>query len=411
MPAAPDEPLASPQRAKRRRGRGALPVATAFFPRAPDVAVEDVATDAQRNVFARLPELIYKGDPNFVPPVYAERRDFIDPLKNPFFRHARGAFFIARRNGQPVGRVAAVNDARYNQFHHTDVAFFGLFECVNDPAVASALFEEAARWARATGPRVMIGPVNLAFHHDGGMLVEGFDRTPSMFMPYNPRYYPRLLEANGFTKLHDLWAYEMLGTQRLPDKFLRTAERLRDEGQVRIRRIDLRDPEGEGKRIKAIYEEMLQPGWGTYPFSDSEFSEAVTRLRPILTLRPELCLVAESDGEAVAFSITIPDTNVAQKAAGGYLSRFGLPIGLAKMMWAARKIDRLRVLLFGIRAGWRRRGLEALLIDETMREAIRLGYRSGEVGWVAEDDRLINRTILSTGAKRVKVFRLYERAI
>jgi len=406
-----EETPAAPPKPKRRRGRGALPVAAPFFTRASDVAIEDVATGAQRDVFARLPEEIYRGDPNFVPPVYAERKDFIDPAKNPFFRHARGAFFIARRNGRAIGRVAAVNDARYNQFHQTDVAFFGLFDCINDPAVASALLEEASRWARATGPRIMMGPVNLAFHHDCGMLVEGFDAPPSMFMPYNPRYYPRLLEANGFTKLHDLWSYELHASQKLPDKFVRTAERLRAQNQVKVRRIDLRDPEGEGKRIKAIYEEMLTPGWGSYPFSDAEFSEAVTRLRPILTLRPELCLMAEAGGEAVAFSITIPDTNIAQKAAGGYLSKFGLPIGLAKMMWAARKIDRLRVLLFGIKAGWRRRGLEALLVDETMREAIRLGYRSGEVGWVAEDDRMVNRTILSTGAKRVKVYRLYQKAI
>ena len=112
-----------------------------------------------------------------------------------------------------------------------------------------------------------------------------------------------------------------------------------------------------------------------------------------------------------AFCITLPDTNQALKKAQGHLSTFGLPIGLMRMLWAARRIDRVRVLMFGVSPGYRRRGIDALMVDETYRAAQKLGYVSGELSWVREDDRLINRTIQATGARRIKVYRLYERPL
>jgi hypothetical protein len=187
----------------------------------------------------------------------------------------------------------------------------------------------------------------------------------------------------------------------------RLAERVRARGDVRVRRLDTSNPEADIRRIKAIYESMLKPGFGFAPMSDAEFDHLVHRVRPVILLRPELSFIAEVQGEAVAFGITLPDTNSAVKEAGGYL----FPFGLAKLLWAARKIDRLRVLLFGIKDGFRRRGIDALLALETFQAAQKLGYASGEMGWVLEDDTLINRTIQATGARKIKTFRIYERSV
>jgi hypothetical protein len=226
-----------------------------------------------------------------------------------------------------------------------------------------------------------------------------------MMTAYNHRYYAWLFEANGFTPLKDLSTYELLTSQELPEKVVRLAERVKAQGRVRVRRLDTAHPEADLRRIKAIYETMLKPGFGFAPLTDAEFSSVVQRLRPVILLRPELSLIAEVDGEAVAFGITLPDTSVAQAAAQGYL----FPFGLARMIWAARSIDRLRALLFGIKAGWRRRGIDALLALETFRQAQALGYVGGELGWVVEDDQLMNRTIEATGARRVKRYRVYQR--
>lgn len=378
-----------------------------FAARAPDVSVESVTTAAGRDEFVRFQLEHYAGDRNFVPPIVAERRDFLDPQVNPFFQEARAAYFLARRHGKVVGRIAACVDGRYNRFHDALDGFVGLFESQNDPGLAAALFEAAAQWLRQQGLQRMVGPANLAFHHDCGVLIDGFERPPSMMMPYNPRFYGRLFEVNGFSKMKDLVSYELLASQGLPEKVLRLAERCRQSGVVRVRRLDTAHPEDDVRRIKAIYETMLKPGFGFAPLTDAEFDQLVHRLRPIVLLRPELSLIAEAGGEAVAFSITLPDTNIAQKAAGGYL----FPFGLAKMLWAARGIDRLRGLLFGIKDGWRRRGIDALLVAETYERAVKLGYASAEVGWVVEDDRLMNRAIQATGAQRIKTYRIYERPL
>jgi GNAT superfamily N-acetyltransferase len=152
---------------------------------------------------------------------------------------------------------------------------------------------------------------------------------------------------------------------------------------------------------------MLKPGFGFAPMSQEEFMSIVNRLRPLVVLRPELSLIAEVDGEAVGFAITVPDMHLAQKEAGGYL----FPFGLAKMLWKARSIVRLRGLLFGIKDGWRRRGIDALLAAESFTQALALGYQAGELGWAMEDDTLVNRMLQATGAKHVKTFRVYERPL
>jgi GNAT superfamily N-acetyltransferase len=378
-----------------------------FAARATDVVVEEVTTSRGRDEFIRFQLEHYARDPMFVPPIVAERREFIDPSKNPFFEQAKGAFFVARRGGRVVGRIAAVVDERYNRFHGTSDGMVGLFESQNDPGLAAALFERALDWMRACGMQRVIGPVNLAFHHDCGILVDGFDLAPCMMMTWNPRYYGRLFEANGFVKSRDLFSYELLASQGLPAKVVRLAERVKQAGRVRVRRLNTANPDHDIRRIKTIYEGMLKPGFGFAPMSDAEFTALVHRLRPVILMRPEMSLLAEVDGEAVAFSITLPDTNPAQKAAEGYL----FPFGLAKMLWAARDIDRLRGLLFGIKDGYRRRGIDALLVQETFVQATRLGYQGGELGWVLEDDKLINRAIQATGAQRTKTFRIYERPV
>jgi hypothetical protein len=393
-----------PRRVRRSPPRPPTPH---FAARAPDVLVEEVTTAQGRDEFVRFQLEHYAEDPNFIAPLVAERRDFIDVRVNPFFAQAEGAFFVARRRGRVVGRIAVVLDARYNRFHGTSDGMVGLFESQNDPGLAAALFENAVAWLKVRGMSRVIGPVNFGFHHDVGVLVEGFERAPSMMMPYNPRHYAWLFEANGFERLKDLYSYELLTSQGLPEKVLRLAERVQRQGRVRVRRLDTAHPEADIQRIKSIYETMLKPGFGFAPLSDAEFDSLVHRLRPIILFRPELSLIAECDGEPVAFGITLPDANLAQKEAHGFL----FPFGLARMLWAARNIDRLRALLFGIKDGWRRRGIDALLALETFRQAEALGYVAGELGWVVEDDQLMNRTIQATGARRVKTYRVFQRAI
>jgi GNAT superfamily N-acetyltransferase len=373
--------------------------------------VSPVRTYAERDQFIRFQLDHYRGDPNFVPPIVAERRDFLDGKTNPFLKHARLELFLARREGRLVGRIAAIDDPNYNQFHNTETGFFGMFESIDDRQVAGGLLDAAASWVRARGMKEMLGPVNLSTNHDCGLLVQGFDRPPAMMMPYNPRYYPALLESNGLRKAKDLWTWEMSASVAPPEKALRVAERLGAEAGVVVRPIDLKDLPSDIRRIKRIYNAMLERNWGFVPMSDEEFDFIAQRLRPLVLLRPELCFIVEVRDEPVAFSITLPDSNVGLKAAKGYLTAFGLPIGLARLAWATRANDRLRVLMLGTKPGYRRRGIDALLYTATLHAARELGYSSGELGWTLEDNDLINRALESMGARRFKTYRIYERAL
>lgn len=374
-----------------------------------DVTVTPVQSAEDKDAFILFPYSLYKSDPNWVPPLIMERKDFLNPKKNPWFEFGTVELFLARRNGQVVGRIAAVNDPRYNEFHGTRHGFFGMFEAENDPGVARALFDAATTWLKAQGFATMLGPVNFSTNYECSVLVDGFDAPPVVMMSYNPRYYPDLYEACGFAKAKDLWAWELSSSVPPPEKVARIAEKIRTKEGVVVRPVKLNDFTNEVRRIKDIYNAAWEKNWGFVPMTEREFDHMAKDMKQLVV--PELLLMAEVKGEPVAFSMTLPDANVAFKAAGGRLTNFGLPIGLAKLILASRKIKRLRLITLGIKEGFRKRGIDAILYLDTLKAARTLGYTGGEISWTLEDNHLVNRAIESMGGRKYKTYRMYERAI
>ncbi len=370
------------------------------------VEVTRVLDGRDKDRFVRFPWGIYRDDLHWVPPLLMERHDFLDPSKNPFYQHADVELFLARRGAEVVGRIAAVEDRNFNRFHGSKTAYFGLFECVNDGDVAAELVGAARDWARWRGLDSILGPMNLSTNYEVGLLVEGFDSDPYIQMPYNPRYYGELLESCGLRKAKDLFAWERSSATPPPERFGRIADKIRKHEGITIRSVNLRDFDAEVGRIKEIYNAAWEQNWGFVPMTDAEFDKLAKDLKHLV--EPELALVAESQGEPIAFSLTVPDYNQATKKLNGRLTRFGLPIGLLQMLWDARKIDRVRLMALGVKAGWRRRGLDAVLIVETVRRTRELGYAGGEVSWTLEDNELINKAIESCGCTRTKLYRMYE---
>ncbi|RKH51658.1 N-acetyltransferase [Corallococcus aberystwythensis] len=374
-----------------------------------DVQVTPVRGAADRTAFIRLPYSLYRDDPNWVPPLEMERRDFLDPKKNPFFDYAEVELFLARRGQDVVGRVAAIKNPRHMEFHGTKEGFFGLFECVNDAGVARGLLDAASAWLKARGVDTVLGPANFSSNQDWGLLVEGYEVPPALMMPYNPAYYAGLLETCGFTKAKDLFAFELSASTPPPEKVARIAEKIRQREGVTVRAVNLKDFPAEVARIKEIYNAAWEKNWGFIPFTDREFAHMAKEMKAIV--RPELVLIAEVKGEPVAFSMTLPDANEAFKAANGRLTTFGLPIGLVKLVLASRRLKRLRLLTLGIKEGYRRRGLDAILYLDTLRTAKELGYSGGEISWTLEDNHLVNRAIESMGGRRSKTYRVFQRPV
>ncbi|MBE4752477.1 N-acetyltransferase [Corallococcus sp. ZKHCc1 1396] len=385
-------------------------VASPTLPPMPsDVQVTPVRGASDRTAFIRLPYALYRDDPNWVPPLEMERKDFLDPKKNPFFDYAEVELFLARRGSDVVGRVAAIKNPRHMEVHGTKEGFFGLFECVNDAGVARGLLDAASAWLKARGIDRLLGPANFSSNQDWGLLVEGFDTPPALMMPYNPTYYLGLLETCGFTKAKDLWAYELSSSAEPPEKVARIAEKIRQREGVTVRPVNLKDFPAEVARIKEVYNSAWEKNWGFIPFTEREFDHMAKEMKTIV--RPELVLIAEVKGEPVAFSMTLPDANPAFKAANGRLTTFGLPIGLMKLVLASRSLKRLRLLTLGIKEGYRRRGLDAILYLDTLRTAKALGYTGGEISWTLEDNHLVNRAIESMGGQRSKTYRVFQRPV
>ncbi len=374
-----------------------------------DVVVTRVETAAQKKEFILFQYEIYKTDPHFVPPLQMDRDMFFNEKKNPWFEFGKTDLFIARRNGKIVGRVAAIEDPRYNEFHAAKIGWFGMFECIDDVKVARALLDTCETWVKARGLTEMLGPANFSSNAEWGTLIDGFDSDAVLMTTYNPKYYPALIEACGYTKAKDLWAYWLDMAAEPPERVARIAEKVRAREGIVVRKANLKDWDNEVRKIKDIYNAAWEKNWGFVPMTDREFDHLAKDLKMILI--PELTLIAEVKGEAVAFAITLPDANQAIKLANGKLTTFGLPIGLAKMLLKLKKIKTGRLAILGIKAGFRKRGLDSVLFLDTWLNARKLKWTGGEISWTLEDNTLVNRAIEIFGARKYKTYRVYGKPL
>lgn len=371
-----------------------------------------VRTSQDWDAFISLPWKIYSGDLNWVPPLRLAVRDLLDVRKNPFFRHAFMNAWLAVRSGEVVGRIVGVIDENHNGFHSEKTAFFGFFEAVNDSNISKLLFDAVSKWAQERGMVNLRGPVNLSTNHECGLLIEGYDDPPSVMMTYNPRYYESLVNGAGFGKAKDLFAYNVRSDSRFSERLLAQSERLKENGQVTFRTVNLRRFTQEIDIILDIYNDAWESNWGFVPMEREEFLHTAKDLKKIID--PELLLIAEVRGEPAGFGLTLPDVNqVFKKVKDGKL----LPTGLAKILWHLKgpgrssTINRCRILTLGIKKAFRNFSLGPLFYTEYLKRAPVAGYPMGEASWILEDNRPMNRALEMMCGERTKVYRLYDRAI
>ena len=366
--------------------------------------VEVVAIDNKRALqnFIELPYSLYRDDPYWVPPLRMAVRELLDRKKHPYYANAEAEFFLARQNGNVVGRVAAIWDRAHNRFHDEKTGFFGFYESVNDPEVARALLSRAREWVHGRGAEVLRGPVNPSTNYECGMLVEGFDSSPMIMMTYNPRHYPALMDAVGMRKAKDLLAYASNTQVIHTDRIEKVARKALKTNQVTVRPINMRDFAGEVERIWEVYRKAWSRNWGFIPMSRDEFLAMGKEMKMIL--KPELVLLGEVAGELVGFALALPDVNQALKPAKGSL----FPTGLLKILYHQRSIKNVRVLALGVVEKYRSAGVAAAFYATLVRNAKVLGYADCEMSWILEDNVLMNRSLEIMGARRYKTYRIYD---
>ncbi len=338
------------------------------------------------------------------------RRDVATLLsreKNPFFEHAEAEYLLAERDGEVVGRIAAIHNRLHNETHGDRVGFFGFFECVDDQAVADALFGAAADWIRPRGLDTLRGPASFSVNDECGLLVEGFETPPTLMMPHNPRYYPTLHERAGFAKAKDLWCFE--GTDPSGDfgaRLVRATDLVRRRFGVTVRPLRMADFDAEVARIKELYNAGWEKNWGFVPMTEREIDHLAEQFKPVVV--PELVLFAEKDGKFIGFAICMPDLNAAFQ---GNRSGAFLP-GLVRVLWMLKthRIGRLRVLLLGILPEYRGKGVDAVLYANIWRNGNANRIHWGEAGWILEDNAAMIAGMVKIGWKHYKTYRLYDRA-
>jgi len=377
------------------------------------VQVSPVRGGSDRAAFVNLPWTIYCQDPLWVPPLKSAVRTLLDVTKHPFYGGGAGAeieLFLARDGAAVVGRIAAILNHAHNRFHDEQVAFFGFFECVDRPAVAAELLAAVERWAADRRATAVLGPMNPSTNYECGLLVEGFDGSPVLMMTYNPDYYPRLVEAAGYAKTKDLYAYLSQVHGSNLDRLQRVAERTRSRTPgLSTRNVDLKDFDAEVRRIQHIYNSAWEDNWGFVPMSDDEIEWMARDLKPLV--QPELLRFAFVYGEPVGFLLALPDWNPVLKDFDGSLARHPLRALRHLVLTKAEDMEGLRLITLGIKRDYRKRGVEGVLFADSISAALRLGYKWAEYSWILEDNELTKRAVRLMEGSLYKVYRVYKKAL
>jgi len=364
--------------------------------------VEEVKSKQDLRTFIQFPWEVYRGDRYWIPPLLKDQLLKFSP-EHPFRSHAEMILFLARRDGWIVGRVAGIIDHHYCEFHKDKVGFFGFFESLPEPDVPEVLLSRVAAWLKGRGMDKMSGPMNPSTNDECGLLVEGFNSSPYLMMPYNPPYYSSLLEHYGMKKIRDLYAYMLEQSSFSGDRLARITERLGKRGpQFRVRPIELRHLDEELQIIKEIYNNAWSKNWGFVPLTDAEIEFFAKSMKPLVI--PDLVLFAYCGEEPIGFSISLPDYNEVLKRLNGRLG----PLGILKFLYFSRKIRAIRVMLLGVKRSFQKKGAEVLLYRETFGRGIRKGYQRAECSWILEENIPMRRGIEAMGGKRYKTYRIYE---
>ena len=371
-----------------------------------DVRVERVRTGKDLDRFIRLPWQIYAGDPAWVPPLVREQKRLLDRTRHPFHRHAEVEYFLAWKGSRLAGRIAAILNRRHIEFHHEKTGHFGFLETENDPLVATALLQAAEHWLGERGMESIVGPMNFTTNdesHSPGILLEGFETPPFILMAHGRPYYRELVEHAGYEKERDLLAYR-ISTNQPPERIIRAVARIEAgiEG-LTIRQVDLKRLPEEVAIVQEIYNNAWERNWGFVPLTEAEIAHLARELKPII--EPRYALIAAIHGNPVGFSLTLPDFNQALRHADGRL----LPLGIVKLLWHARHIDRARVFALGLRPEARDTGIDAVFYLKAFEAAQTLGHKGGECSWILEDNVKMRRALEKVGAQVHKTYRVYRK--
>jgi GNAT superfamily N-acetyltransferase len=370
--------------------------------------IRAVASHREIREFIELPFRLHSTSPQWIPPLRLDQRVLLSRKRNPFFSHGDARLFLAWRDGRVVGRITAhFNEAYDDQHPDESTGMFGFIEFEEDIAIVRALLDAAAGWLRARGRARMLGPMNFTMNDESGVVVEGFEREPMIRQPWQPPYYGRLLEEAGMAKAMDLlmWELQIADREKIRPILFRLAQEASTKHGVELRKMTRRTLRKDLDAFAEVYNSAWSENWDFVPFSKEDLDAQAAEYQ--LVFDGDWMMVAEKNGEAIAAALTFPDMNQVLKKMHGRL----LPFGWIHWLRRYQTIDRVRVGFLGVKPEYQHTGVAAQLYIEHFDVAERTHRKWGEMGWILETNRGMNRGMEAMGGRIVKRYRMYERAL
>ncbi len=349
--------------------------------------------------------------PAGLPRVHPLRRmtaEALHPGRDPFWRHAARELFVARRGGRPVGRIAAIHNARHNEDRGDRVGFFGFYEADAAPDTTAQLVEAAELWLQRRGLDRIRGPVNPSMNHECGLLVDGFEHPPRILTPWNPPRYAEQIEDVGFTGAMDLIGYDLPieHGERVETRMGAIIERLRSRVGVRFELLDPVRVEESADILLDLYNGAWEGNWGFVPVDREEWRHIARELKPLFL--PQLCLLAVAGGEPVAFMLVVRDLNeLLRHTRSGRLG----PLTILRLIRGLPRLRTGRLIALGVDPAHRRSGVLNLLLWELVQRAREIGGERGEASWILDDNAALRGPIESLGLEPYRRWRIYEKEI
>lgn len=370
------------------------------------ITITPVRTSADFESFIAFPYALYRKDPYWVAPLIRDERQRLRRDRHPFFAHGDAEFFLARRHGEVVGRIAAIRNDLHLATHRDGAGFFGFFECVEDVDVARQLLDAAANWLACQRLALLRGPMSFSVNDDFGLQVAGFDRVPAIRCAHHQPYYQHFFNQLGFQPVATLWSFEASADRNsFPERWTRGTALARERLQVQTRGLSLRHLAQDAQAIRVLYQQAFQGQWGFVPLTAEDIDYLCRDIGRFGD--PELIRFATTEGEIAACIVAIPDWNHALRHIGGHL----FPFGWARLRYHARRITKLRILLMGVVPHFRRMGLDAILYEDLYRIGVSKGYTRSEAALVLDNNHPMRRSLEKTGAEIAGQYCIYERSI
>lgn len=372
--------------------------------------VEKIDTNNKAFVkrFTRIPYRLYANHPQWVPPLFIDAEVQLNRSKHPFYEHSDADFFIATKDGRDVGRIAALENKRFNAYHKTTQAQFYLFECEDDQEVANALFERVFDWAKGRGLNHIVGPKGFGALDGYGIQVEGYEHRQMMtMMNCNYPYYVRLVENLGFTKEVDfISCYMSRDTFHLPERLYKIVERVKTRSNLGVHRFETKkDLRSWAQRIGHLYNNSFVNNWEYYPLTDREIQFLLDNILTVAD--PRLIKIITHNDDAIGFLFGFPDLSAALQRAKGRL----LPFGLIDLMLEMKRTKWVSLNGVGVLPEYQGVGGNALLYVEMEKTLNEFTFEHADLTQVAETAVQMRHDLENVGGRAYKNHRVYQKHI